>query len=260
MKLIKVPYDYGGLGKTSGVEKAPDEIAKHVEDFWLSEGSALPFFRAEDVNLKGLNHEAADRAVLDKIKNVKESFIILGGNHAVTHPAFKGFASNFPNAGIVVFDAHPDSMPPLKEHNHENFLRTLVAEGVADAENVIIVGLRNWDKQEYDFLRQNKIKFFTMKEKSSEGKEEVCNAVMSNAKDFEALYLSIDIDAVDPAFAPGTGYPEPGGLTSRELLYFLQRIKMLKNLKGIDLVEINPEKDINSMTVKLGAKIVVEML
>ena len=79
------------------------------------------------------------------------------------------------------------------------------------------------------------------------------------AKGFDALYLSVDIDVVDAAFVPGTGFPEVAGLTSRELLYFLHRIKRLKNLKGIDVVEVNPTKDVRDVTSLLGAKIVFEL-
>ena len=79
------------------------------------------------------------------------------------------------------------------------------------------------------------------------------------AKNFDNLYISIDIDVIDPAFAPGTGYIEPAGLTSREFLYFLHRLKNLKNIRGYDIVEINPKKDINNLTTKLGAKILVEL-
>jgi len=74
------------------------------------------------------------------------------------------------------------------------------------------------------------------------------------------LYVSIDIDVIDPAFAPGTGYCEPGGLSTRDFLYLIQRINKLKNLKAIDLVEINPDKDKENMTVKLGAKILSELI
>ena len=73
------------------------------------------------------------------------------------------------------------------------------------------------------------------------------------------VYISLDIDVVDPAFAPGTGYPEPAGLTSRQLFYMLHRLKNLKNINIIDIVEVNPKKDINNMTSKLAAKILAEL-
>ena len=98
-----------------------------------------------------------------------------------------------------------------------------------------------------------------MKEISEENIHEVTDALMSITKNFSHLYISIDIDVVDPAFAPGTGYPEPAGLTSRQLIYMLHRLKNLKNINIIDIVEVNPKKDINNMTSKLAAKILAEL-
>jgi agmatinase len=74
------------------------------------------------------------------------------------------------------------------------------------------------------------------------------------------LYVSLDIDVVDPVFAPATGYPEAGGLTSREIIYIMQRINMMKNLRAVDIVEINEKNDASQVTVKLGAKILAELI
>jgi len=83
---------------------------------------------------------------------------------------------------------------------------------------------------------------------------------MERARNSSGFYISIDIDSVDPAFAPGTGYIEPGGLSSRELIYFIKRLSLLNNFRGGDIVEINPDLDNRNMTVKLGAKILSEMI
>ena len=98
-----------------------------------------------------------------------------------------------------------------------------------------------------------------MSELSGEGMHETADAVMSVMRKFDAVYVSVDIDVLDPAFAPGTGYIEPGGMTTRELLYFIQRLKNLRNIMMWDLVEVNPEKDVNELTVMAAAKILVEM-
>jgi agmatinase len=89
--------------------------------------------------------------------------------------------------------------------------------------------------------------------------DDTCDIIMefSNRKE---LYLSIDIDVIDPVFAPATGYPEPGGLTNRQFLYIIQRMNKIKNLRAIDIVEINPDKDKTGITVKLGAKILGELI
>jgi arginase family enzyme len=94
-----------------------------------------------------------------------------------------------------------------------------------------------------------------------ENLQEICDTIMefSNKKE---LYVSVDIGVIDPAFAPSAIYKELGGLTSRQFLYLIQRINKMKNLRAIDIVEINAEEDKrnNNMTVKLGAKILSELL
>ncbi len=92
-----------------------------------------------------------------------------------------------------------------------------------------------------------------------ENLSDTCEIIMefSSGKD---LYVSIDIDVIDPCFAPGTGYLEPGGLSSRDFIYMVQRINKIKRLRGIDIVEINPDKDKGNKTIKLGAKILAELI
>ena len=88
------------------------------------------------------------------------------------------------------------------------------------------------------------------------GIKEIIEIAMEIANNFSDLYLSIDIDVLDSAYAPGTGYPEPAGLSPLELLYSLKKIKLLKNLRRVDLVEVNPKKDINNMTSRIAGKII----
>ena len=252
MRIIKIPVSAGWLKKTTGVEKGPDKIVKHLEDFWFSETNVLPVYSFDEVSAP------TQKTIFDKIK-MQNEFVVLGGDHSLTYPCFKAFASNHNNPGIIVFDAHPDLMETTDPVNHENYLRALIEHDVIKPENIILVGIRNSDPDEIKFLKEYKIKYFPMSVIADEGKETVCDAVMAAAKKFDALYLSIDLDAMDAAFAPGVTYPEVAGLTSREFLYLLKRIKKLKNLKAADIVELNPDKDINNITALLAAKIVVEL-
>jgi len=235
MEFVKVKYNLGCLGKNLGCEKAPDLILEN--------------FNAKEVNLVESNMD-------ESIKNIsnKEGDFFVGGDHSITYGCFKSFSEGFNNAGILVFDAHPDCYPE-DFINHENWLYYLIKDGILKGENVVLVGIRSVSVEELEFLRENKIRYFTM-EQIFNNEEAICDLIMEMCREFDGLYLSIDIDVVDPGFAPGTGYLEPGGLSSQQLFYFLGRIKNLSNLKRIDLVEINPEKDINGMTVAIGKKIV----
>lgn len=258
MKLLKIPVSGD---KTTGCEKAPDKVVGNLREFYLNEEGMLPLFDIDEVSIDKNNPETTNKNIHEKIKdsiNKADKIIALGGSHSITYPCFRAFSEKFDNAGLLVFDAHPDLMDS-RDKTNEDYLRVLIEDNLIKKENVVLVGIRNWHKDEYSFLKSNKMKFFTMREISHENLLEVSDAVMAAVKNFNALYISIDIDVLDPSFAPGTGYKEPGGLSTRELLFFLGRLKMLKNLKMIDLVEINPDKDINEMTSKLGAKVLVEL-
>lgn len=253
MKLVKVPFSAGSLGKNIGTEKAPDEIVKELKKMFCNEEGKELKFQVEEIKVDNSDIEKTMQE-LEKA----EGDIFLGGDHSITYGLFKGFTKKNKDAGLLILDAHPDCMENFKV-THEDFVNVLISEGTIKKENLVLVGLRSWDKREIEFLRKNKIKYFTCKELFG-NIQEICDNIMETCRGFGNLYLSMDIDVVDPAFAPGTGYLEPGGITSRELIYFVQRIKLLKNLKRIDIVEVNPDRDANNMTVRLGAKIVGELL
>lgn len=258
MKLIKIPFGGGGLGKGDGAKDAPDCVIECFKELNINEAGLKPKFEIETIKIDNKNLSLSHNNIFDKIKTLSEKALIIGGDHSISYPCFKAFASNNRDAGLVVFDAHPDLMESAGVSSQEDWLRSLINEGIVDKKNVILIGLRNWDGQEKEFLELNKIKFFTMKHIFSQGIDNICDTVMENVRKWSSFYLSIDIDAVDPAFAPGTGYQEPAGLSSRELIYFIQRLKLLKNMKMMDLVEINPEIE-DKLTPKLGAKILFEL-
>jgi len=253
MKIVKVKSSQGCLGKNKGCEKAPDEIVKELENFYLNEKGFRKDFESIDCEVVENNIEETNQNIM----NI-EGDVFLGGDHSITYASFIGFAKKFTNPGLIIFDAHPDCENNFNPPSHEDFVKVLIEDGFLKKENLIIVGVRNWHKKEFYYLKENKIKYFVMK--NMKDMEDVCDSVMELSNNFDGLYLSIDIDCVDPAFAPGTGFIEPGGMSSRDLIYFVQRLKLLRNLKRADIVEVNPDKDVNGMTVRLAAKVLGELL
>lgn len=271
MFVVKVP-GINGLGKTLGCEKAGNEILRCLKEEIYSNELGKPInisqLDLEEIHLDNSNLEIANNLIYKNAFQIfedKEKTFFLGGDHSISYSLGKAFLDYCENSGkepcLIVFDAHPDCMPLTKGceryPNHEEWLRALIEQGFP-AKNVLIVGIRNSDAIENEFLKEKNIRTISVN-KILENIEEMCEIIMefSNRKE---LYLSLDIDVVDPAFAIGTGYKEPGGLTSREFIYIIQRLNKIKNLKTIDLVEINPKKDVNNLTVKLGAKILSEVI
>ena len=245
MKILLAPTEQGGLGKSKGSAKAPEEMMKLVNK---------PF---EKIEIVESNLEETNNNIYKKVLE-QDKALIIGGDHSITFPAFKAFIKNNPDAGLIIFDAHPDCVNNFQPPTHEDFVRVLIEEKILAPEKLILLGLRQFDPIELEFLKDNKIRYFSMKQIFDYGIQDVCETVMESALAWSTVYLSIDIDVVDPAFAPGTGYREPGGLSSIEFIDCIKRIKKLKNLKMVDIVEISPERDRDELTVRLGAKIIHE--
>ena len=262
-KILLVPYSEGSLGHNIGCANGPKAIAGAMKFIWSSESGKPTIYLDKDNQLKSLFtvEELKIKSYEDIYPGLvkADADIIIGGDHSISYASFKQFASRFKNPGIVVFDAHPDV---FSEHNtvkHQDWLKYLVEERILKPKNVIVLGIRAADMEEIDYFKKKGIRYFTAKEMFGNS-EDICDSVMEMSRDFDGLYVSIDIDAVDPAFAPGTGYIEPAGLSSRELIYFIQRLRKLKNFRKVDIVEVNPDIDVNGMTVKLAAKIIGELV
>lgn len=254
MKIIKIPFEEGALGKNRGCAEAPDKIIEALSSDTINEDSRA--FRKEiaEVKIEKSNFQKTHESIFNEIKKT-DSAIIIGGDHSITYPAFKASGCE----GLVIFDAHPDMMGGTEMPSHEDFARKLIEEGSVLPENIILFGIRSWHSSEMDFIKEKDIKFFTAKYIFEFGIKEIADTLMELAVKFKKLYLSVDIDVADPAFAPGTGYAETGGFSSRELIYLMQRMKHLKNLKFIDVVEVNSRKDLNNLTVNLATKIIKEI-
>jgi len=259
MQIIKVPLNAGGLSKKDGVELGPDTVIKHIDKFYLKESGLLPVTDITEIKIDNSNISESNKKIFDAVSKLSIPAILIGGDHSMTYSSFKAFSKKYSNPGLLVFDAHLDCENDFSPPTHEDYLRVLIEEGHLKAQNVILVGIRNSHINEHNFSKSKRLKIFDMQEISKEGLSEVADSVMSVCRKFDALYVSVDIDVLDPAFAPGTGYTEPGGLTTRELIYFIQRLKNLKNIEMWDLIEVNPKKDVNEMTAITAAKLVVEM-
>lgn len=253
MRLVLIPYG------TAGIEEAPKKIATHIsKEFSVAENERQVNFKQEFMLVDEEDQESSFQNIEETLGSSAEPAVVLGGNNSISYPCFKAMKKHSQNPGMVVFDSRPD-MAPGKDVNFYNYLRKMIDDGVINPAKLILVGLRNWSDEELAYLKRHNISHYTMKEISMEGKEEACDSIMSVARQWDRLYISIDVSILDPAFVPGSTFMEPGGMTPRELLYFLQRLKLLKNLAVADIVEVNTDKDNNEITTRLAAKIAVEL-
>ncbi|MHB1987072.1 MAG: agmatinase [Acidimicrobiales bacterium] len=193
--------------------------------------------------------------------------VILGGDHSVTWPAATAVAEarGWGRVGIVHFDAHADTADEVGGNlaSHGTPMRRLIESGAVEGANFVQVGLRGyWPPREvFDWMRAQKMRWHLMHEVWERGLPAVMEDAVAEALDgADSVYLSLDIDVLDPGYAPGTGTPEPGGLTPADLLRAVRKLAIETPLVAMDVVEVAPAYDWAELTINNAHRMVLEML
>jgi agmatinase len=188
--------------------------------------------------------------------------ILVGGDHACTLPHLRATRSRGPVA-VIDFDSHTDAWDSYfgEKYNHGTWMRRAIEEGLVDVSRSIEVGLRGslYERGDWDGLRTELgLEFLTTEDVFRLGPEAVA-AIIRDRVGSGPAFISFDIDVVDPAYAPGTGTPEAGGPSARDLLAILRRLTGIEFV-GFDVVEVIPAYDPAGQTATLAANIAYEML
>ena len=175
---------------------------------------------------------------------------IIGGDHSLMYADVAALTDVYGkgNVGVIHFDAHYDAGKYMMGHliGHGMPVYRLIEEGLVPGKNFIQVALRGYypDEEAFKWMRENEFRYHTMAEIEERGFDAVLEDVIAEAQDGpEYLFISFDIDTLDPAFVPGTGTPEPGGLTPREAFKIVRRLCAESNVVGFELVELAPMLD-----------------
>jgi agmatinase len=184
--------------------------------------------------------------------------LTVGGDHSISHPILRALGRDRP-VGMVHIDAHSDTGGPFdgERFNHGAPFRNAVLDGVLDPTRTIQIGLRGSSGFLYEFATESGMTCIHAEEVAEMGVAAVIEKARAVATG--PVYISFDIDALDPAFAPGTGTPEIGGLTTREAQAILRGLKGL-DIVGGDLVEVAPAYDATANTAHAGAQMLFEIL
>ncbi len=240
-----------------GAAKAPGEIRKAL----FSNHTTLCAENGTDLGAEARWRDGGDLrfpnpgAALKDIESIFSGhlgrgrrIIALGGDHAITFPIVGAYARSYPNIGILHLDAHPDLYDDLDgdRYSHACPFARIMESGIAG--RLVQVGIRTRTPHQRDQARRFGVETVEMKDFSS-----------NITPAFEGpVYLSIDLDCLDPAFAPGVSHHEPGGLSTRDVLRTIQEFE--GHLVGADIVELNPDRDIHGMTAAVAAKLLKELL
>ena len=257
--IFGVPFDSTHSYKP-GCRFGPDAIRDAFNNIDIFQPEFGVDLEAEAISdLGNTKHTVVAAEMLQMVKDVTselkkqdKQIIILGGEHLITLGSFTCFPKD---TGYVVFDAHYDLRDQYADTklSHAAYLRRIVEE--RGSENIVHVGARAFVKEELAFLKEHNIATVSDKEISNGNGPKLLKDVTST---FDRVYLSVDLDVLDPAFAPGVGNPEAVGISSREL-YDLITTLQNKKIVAADMVELNPTYD-NGSTASMAAKMIATII
>ncbi|MEM3429645.1 MAG: agmatinase [Candidatus Bathyarchaeia archaeon] len=260
--VVGVPYDRTSTYR-SGSRFAPSKIREasaNMETYSLRSGvdiENVPIFDAGDLNVVEDMSETLRRIqlVVREIYTKSKVPIILGGEHTITYGSLQVFDSD---VGVVDFDAHLDLRDEYMgcRVSHATHMRRLAERFGPD--RIVQVGTRAVSKEELDYARSSGLKFYSTYEVRERGPEEISRLVNSNLKNFRFRYVTIDMDVLDPAYAPGVGNPEGDGLEPQTVIKILQSVAG-SDIVGVDLVEVCPDYD-NGVASAQAVKILFETI
>lgn len=271
VNILGITFD-GAASVGKGAAMGPEQIRKCTEVLPPVNSTGtffrdLKVFDAGDVEFS-LDWNAYYADVTEKAAELLETgnfCIFLGGDHSVTIPLGKALRKTNPDKkiGIVHFDSHPDLCDEYEGHKWSHACPLCrVLEDAIQPEDLAQVGIRSFEYEEVEFMEAHPellvIKAYDI---FRDGYEACAERLVEKFREYDFIYITLDIDVLDPAFAPGTGTPEAGGLSSRELIYIINELMKKTPVKAMDIVEVAPPLDTeNQITSWAAAKIIYEVL
>ncbi|MBQ4649860.1 MAG: agmatinase [Firmicutes bacterium] len=265
--IFGIPFD-GGVSYRGGAAQAPDLLRANTKSSTPCT-ERLDFFSDFNVvdagNFKDEDREKMFAEVQEYVAGLVRDgikFTMVGGDHSVTIPVERGINDAVDeDFGIIHVDAHMDLCDCLEGDylSHGNTeKRALELEHVSGFENLYFIGIRSIEPDEFQLHKENNIQVKTAYDCYKEGIEAIADDCIAKMKKFSKVYLTFDIDALDPAYAAGTGTPQFGGLTSRMALTLMEKLFTNLNIIGFDIVEIAPPLDPSLASMYAGRKLITE--
>jgi agmatinase len=271
LAVVGVPFDTGVTYRVGGrfgpnaVRAASVMLRPYNPNLDVKPFEVLSCVDYGDVAIVPGYIERSYAAIEEAVTPIVEAGVVpllIGGDHACTLPHLRATRSRGPVA-VVDFDSHTDAWDSYfgEKYNHGTWMRRAIEEGLVDVEHSIEVGLRGplYDREDWTVLESELgLAYLTTEQVLSMGPAAVAAAIRERVGDRPA-FISFDIDVIDPAFAPGTGTPEPGGLSAHDGLEIVRLLRGIDFI-GFDVVEVIPAYDPAAQTATLAANLAYEML
>ena len=274
--VVGIPYDRGIVVPRLGARLGPRFVREILYSSTTysyeldADLSSLRIVDCGDVDVDIMSYEETHRRVEQVLTQICDAHIIpliIGGDHSLSYPCVRALCQSKgkgTKVGVIDFDAHLDCRTDWKE-NHGLWAREIqeIETGQVSGENIVQIGIRGFGYSTFyrDYVKKTGMTVFTAREVKQRGIDAVIEDSVKTAMDgTDIVYVSVDIDALDQASAPGTSSPLPGGLDSWELLSSLYYVGKNCSVGALDLMEVSPPLDIDNMTSRTGASVILNFL
>lgn len=265
--IAGIPFDIGTTNRSgarfgpAAIRAASRMLVDGDHPHWWLDPAALPVADVGDFDI-ALGDIQESLALIEQQASEHEHLIALGGDHSISLPLLRALAAKKGGpVALVHFDAHVDTWPDNfgQAYAHGSVFLHAIEENLIDPQRSVQIGIRSpVQKDVYDWTLDKSVTILTAQEAHETGPHTVAQRILGVVGDAPA-YLSFDIDCLDPAFAPGTGTPEIGGLASWQVQGILRRLPAV-NFIGMDIVEVAPAYDSAEITALAAATVVWEYL
>ena len=260
--LIGVPDESRSHARRKGTSRGPDiiRIASNEMEFFEREGRIIPTIAMRGnlldkkiLDLGNTGRERLPEIIFDIVSRGKLP-IIIGGDHSITTIALRQIGKMIGKVSLFYFDAHPDFVSST--NNYYGSIMTDSAEYI-NFKKSMLIGTRAAEAEEIDNAIKVGLEIITPMDLAELGPSKLARRLDNKIR--HKKYISIDLDCVDPAFAPGVSVPCPGGISSTDLIYLVKRA-VQSGIIAMDIVELSPDFDLNNTTACLAAKIISESI
>lgn len=262
--ITGVPDESRSHALRKGTETGPDTLrsASNESEFFIRDGKRIPTVpmrgRLERKNVFDAGNIRREQVYDHALRILKagKTPVTIGGDHSLTTDVLAAASKVYGKLSLLYFDAHPDFVSSAR--NYYGSVMTDSKEHV-DFEKSMTIGTRAAEPEEIQNASDAHLQIITPIDIVELGVHRVAEMISSKTAG-SMVYVSIDLDCVDPASAPGVSVPSPGGLTTADLLFLLTKVMTAGNIAGFDIVELSPDYDVNNMTAYLAARILTECI
>lgn len=261
--IIGIADESKSHARRKGTSKGPDiiRIASNESDFFERDGKIIPICpMTGSINSKkifddgNISRQDLYQLIFDLV-STKKIPIIIGGDHSITTIALQAISDFFGKVGLLYFDAHPDFVSSTTDY-YGSVLTD--SSNCIDYEKSLLIGTRSAELEELRNANKVGLEVVTPIDIAEQGIGNIADRIKYKNNN-GMRYISIDLDCLDPAFAPGVSVPSPCGISSIDLIY-LSKLAISSGIVGLDVVEFTPDFDINNITASLAARILLESI